>query len=566
MKNAPIETSVLRQLLRSAFLVAAGAVIMLLAQMGLPRLGLARYGSAFRTAYFDCERANDLAAELNKLPLETALSHRLHTTIEIDQLSCLDYRALRYRLQQLKVSSASLNLMEIEVDTGVYGTLPFYHQKSADEATLDRKLQKVVDFYGLRPITIRRYVEDPIWKLGQALFFDPVLSGNRDVSCATCHLLQYGLSDGLPRSIGTNGEGLGPDRRLSRGIQIHPRHSLDLWNRDNNDVSAFFWDGHVEVVNPTKRLFRSPLGRELPKGFDNAMAVQAVFPITIHDEMLGYFGERSSSALPAPHGNKLNDLVVSSSYHGEIAKIQSVHDRILKRLLARDSTPEPWQLEYRALFHDAFPQKSLREMNIVDLGNALSHFEERAFASANSAWDRYIGGDPKAISKEAKVGAIIFFGKGRCAACHSGPLFSDFKYHGVGIFNKIYEDGKYVYDTGRGAVTGNPLDNYHFRTSPLRNVTRIGPYFHDGSTATLMDALVRHLEPLAKTGTYNPDGSHAIDKNQADSVSPILASDIKLTKDEIKTLVAFLGALDAQSRSREQIIPARVPSGIPISH
>jgi cytochrome c peroxidase len=331
-------------------------------------------------------------------------------------------------------------------------------------------------------------------------------------------------------------------------------------------VRAFFWDGHVEVLDARKRLFRSPLGNELPMGFQNAMAVQAVFPITIPDEMLGYFGEHSSSKLPGPHSNKLNDLIVRSSYPSNIAKTHSVHEQVLRRLLTRNSVPEPWQREYRAMFHDAYPQKRLADLSIVDLGNAIAHFEELAFASADSAWDRYIGGDPKAISEQAKVGAIVFFGKGRCAVCHSGPLFSDFQYHCVGIFSKIYVDGRYVNDLGRGGVTGNPRENYHFRTSPLRNVTRIGPYFHDGSTAALNDALVRHLEPLVKAGAYSPDGSFAIEKDQADSISPILASGIKLTKYEVQSLLTFLGTLDAQSRSRDQIIPARVPSGIPISY
>jgi cytochrome c peroxidase len=218
------------------------------------------------------------------------------------------------------------------------------------------------------------------------------------------------------------------------------------------------------------------------------------------------------------------------------------------------------------MFHAAYPQKTLSELSIVDLGNALSHFEELAFASADSAWDRYVGGDPNAISEQARVGAIVFYGKGRCAACHYGPLFSDFQYHGVGIVSKIYVDGKYVNDLGRGAVTGNSSENYRFRTSPLRNVTRFGPYFHDGSTTALSDAIVRHLEPLAKSETYKPDGSFTIERDQADSVSPILASGIKLTKNEVQSLLAFLGTLDAQSRSLEQIVPSRVPSRIPISH
>jgi cytochrome c peroxidase len=296
------------------------------------------------------------------------------------------------------------------------------------------------------------------------------------------------------------------------------------------------------------------------------MAVQAVFPITIPDEMLGSFGERSRGTLPMPHANKVNELVRSKSYASEIARMQSVHAQLLDRLLARTSKPERWQIEYRTMFHRAYPQRNLSEIGIVDVGNAIAHFEELAFASANSAWDQYVGGDETAISEHAKVGAMIFFGKGRCAACHSGPLFSDFKYHSVGIFSKIYVDGRYVDDMGRGGVTGNPHDDYEFRTPPLRNVTRFGPYFHDGSTASLTDAIARHMKPLAKVGTYNPDGSFTIDKDQADSVSPILTTGIRLSNEEIQALMAFLGTLEAQSRSRDQIVPAKVPSGIPISY
>jgi len=558
-----------KQLLRNALLVATGSAVTLVAQQGLPVIGLSLYGKPFRTAYVECQLANAHAAALNSLPLGTALSQQLRKTEEIDQLSCLDYRNLRDRLQQFKVSNAALDLIETQAASGACGVVtdrPRQYRLGRDEASLEQKLSKVVELHGLRPLKIRRYEADPKWKLGQALFFDPILSGNRDVSCSTCHLLQHGLSDGLPRSIGANGEGLGPDRKLSRGIQVHPRHSLDLWNRDNNAVNAFFWDGHVEVLNGRKHLFRSPLGDELPAGFQNAMAVQAIFPITISDEMLGYFGEHSNPTLPQPHANKPNDLVVSTSYPSELARIQSVHEQLLERLLARNSSPEGWQLEYRNMFRDAYPQKQLKELSIADLGNALAHYEELAFASADSAWDRYIAGDAKAISEQAKIGAMVFYGKGRCAACHSGQLFSDFDYHGVGIFDKIYVDGKYVNDLGRGRVTGNPSENYHFRTPPLRNVTKFGPYFHDGSSTTLNDALIRHLEPLANAGAYNPDGSFVIDKDQADSVSPILASGIKLRRDEIESLLSFLGTIEAQSRSREQIVPSRVPSGIPISH
>jgi len=430
---------------------------------------------------------------------------------------------------------------------------------------LDARLQKVVALFRLRPLRIRRYEADPEWRLGQALFFDPVLSGNRDVSCSTCHRLDYGLTDGLPRSIGVNGQGFGANRKLIRGVQTHPRRSLDLWNRDNNAVSAFFWDGHVEVLDSKRRIFRSPLGTALPRGFQNAMAVQSVFPLTVPDEMLGAYGDRSNSTLPKAHARKVNDLVIAASYESDAARMESIYQQLMKRLLAFDEAAAPWQRIYQGMFERAYPAKPLREMSIVDLGNAIAHFEELAFAADDSHWDRYVAGDQSAISREAKLGAILFYGKARCAACHSGLLFSDFSYHSIGVFSNINVNGIPVNDYGRGGVTRRPEDRYTFRTPPLRNVTKRSPYFHDGSTAGLYDAIVRHVDPLARAGSYLPDGDFALHKDQIDSISPILVPEIKVSPTEVRSIIAFLATLESQSRDVDQIVPKHVPSGIPVN-
>lgn len=435
--------------------------------------------------------------------------------------------------------------------------------RARSEARLDDKLQKIIAIYNLRPLEVREFSRDPEMLLGQALFFDPVLSGPRSVSCSTCHILSYGLTDGLPRSIGVAGVGVGSSRRLSNGLLVHPRRSLDLWNRDNNAVSSFFWDGHVEVLDSTKRLFRSPMGSGLPRGFQNAMAVQAVVPITVADEMLGTYGSRSSPMLPMPHANQIDDLVTQRSYASVAAMMQSVYHRLLQRLLGLDSKPYPWQEEYRQMFAKAYRKKPASKISIVDIGNAIAHYEEMAFAANASPWDHYIAGDPSAISEEAKAGAIIFYGRGRCAACHSGQLFSDFKYHSVGIFSKILVNGKPVGDYGRWVVTGDKQDRYAFRTPPLRNVTRRPLYFHDGSTSGIYEALVRHVNPLARAGGYNPDGSFSLDREQIQSISPLLTMEkIRLSSGDFEALITFLTALESQTRNDAQIIPRRVPSGL----
>ena len=103
----------MKQFLWQAFLLAAGSAVTLLALMGLPTLGLTIYGSAFRTAYLDCQLAKIHTAALNSLPLDSALSQRIQKTEDIDELSCLDYQRLRYRLQQFKVGSADLDSIEV---------------------------------------------------------------------------------------------------------------------------------------------------------------------------------------------------------------------------------------------------------------------------------------------------------------------------------------------------------------------------------------------------------------------------------------------------------------------
>ena len=160
---------------------------------------------------------------------------------------------------------------------------------------------------------------------------------------------------------------------------------------------------------------------------------------------------------------------------------------------------------------------------------------------------------------------MIFYGRGRCAACHAGAMFSDFKYHGVGIFSKIIVNGMLVNDYGRWIVTNNEEDRYKFRTPPLRNVTRRPLYFHDGSSSDLARAIIRHVNPLAKSGSYLPDGSFAMDRLKIHSISPLLVEKINLSDADVRMLITFLSALESQSRGTNQIIPDHVPSGIPFA-
>lgn len=141
--------------------------------------------------------------------------------------------------------------------------------------------------------------------------------------------------------------------------------------------------------------------------------------------------------------------------------------------------------------------------------------------SENSPWDRYESGDIKAVSAEAVEGFALFMGKGRCAACHTPPFYGNSTYFNIGL-----EAGKARPDPGRFNVTKNEADSSAFKTPTLRSIALRAPYFHDGSRATL-DEAVRYM---AAGGGDDP------------KKSPIL-SPTGLTEPEIGRLVEFLKTL-----------------------
>ncbi|HSE31414.1 MAG TPA: cytochrome c peroxidase [Pyrinomonadaceae bacterium] len=133
---------------------------------------------------------------------------------------------------------------------------------------------------------------------------------------------------------------------------------------------------------------------------------------------------------------------------------------------------------YKAQFQQVF-QSDATPDNIV---KAIAAFE-RTIISGNTAWDRYQAGDKTAIDQSAWRGSNIFQAI-KCNNCHDGVLFTDQQYHNVGIGMDQKEP-----DPGRFKVTNNAKDTGAFKTPTLRDIAKSAPYFHDGSTATLEEAV-----------------------------------------------------------------------------
>lgn len=278
-------------------------------------------------------------------------------------------------------------------------------------------------------------------ELGRLLFYDPILSGAKDVACATCHHPEYGYAESQELSIGVNGVGLGEMREFAQPntIPFAKRNSHSILNTAFNgittsggydpDSAPMFWDVRV-----------------------NSLEKQALEPIKNFEEMRGH------------------------AYGADLA-VDSVVNR-LRRIP-----------EYTHLFKQAFGRPDA--VNALNLGKALAAFE-RTLVANNSRFDQYMRGDKTALS-ELEVEGMETFLKAGCAKCHNGPMLSDYKLHVLGV-----PDNEKLAQPDAGA--GN---TYAFRTPTLRNLRYTDPYMHNGTLKTLENVL-EFYEDLGGNKSHNP--------------------------------------------------------------
>jgi cytochrome c peroxidase len=201
------------------------------------------------------------------------------------------------------------------------------------EPSLDAQLRQDIARWGVIPIGSIPFQPQALVDLGQALMFDKILSGNRDVACATCHHPSMHEADGLSLSIGTGGSGLGPARTLGPGRQFVRRNAPSLLN-DGLGLSYLFWDGRItRFGNSSNPAGGPPQG--LPGGLPDVLSAQAMLPVLDRREMRGEPGDHDVFGAP----NELAAIADSDS--------AAVWRAIMQRLLAIP--------EYAAMFHRAFP-------------------------------------------------------------------------------------------------------------------------------------------------------------------------------------------------------------------
>lgn len=388
-------------------------------------------------------------------------------------------------------------------------------------------------------------------RLGHALFFDKVLSGNRDIGCSTCHNPAYHTSDLLPMSIGTGGLRPGGGRQLGTGTFLS-RNATELFDRGRPSWRVLLADGRISDLGG---VLQTPFGAQVPDSLDGALAAQALLPLQARDEMRGHAGDLDRSGQP-------NEVALLPD-----TALPAIWAALVTRVVALPG--------YDSLLAAAYPGLAPGEVRIQHLTNALAAFIRTTWQTGNTPFDLYLAGDSTALSPEATRGARLFFGPARCSACHRGPMLSDQEYHNVGV-PPMGPGINGEPDPGRARVTGDPADRFRFRTPALRNVGLTAPYMHNG-VFTSLDAVIRHYSniPLALAlfdpSTIDPRLRPTLRLDAATQAALLVTLDttlrrpIRLTAADVQDIHAFLLALsDPHSSNLLSAIPAAVPSGLPV--
>jgi cytochrome c peroxidase len=395
--------------------------------------------------------------------------------------------------------------------------------------------------------------------LGQLLFYDPILSGARDVACATCHHPRFGTADGLSLGLGDGGIGLGTDRVADKDNlpeERIPRNAPALFNLGIKDLRVLFHDGRIAVDDTRPGGIRTPLDEDMTAGFASLLSAQTMFPVLSPDEMAGHYTESD---------------VARAVRQGVLTGQGGAWDIIARRVADIPA--------YAQMFRDVYPHvQRPDDIAFTDISNAIAVFMEDEWRSDNAPFDAVLRGQAD-LPPLAASGMDLFYGRGGCSDCHSGPLLTDQDYHAMGA-PQIGPGKKARFETlardeGRAEVTGLPEDMFAFRTPSLRNVALTAPYGHAGSHADLAAFVADHADPVAALARYDAgqavlpaldveDDSIMSDPAEVTAIAAAVTTPpVVLSPDDVTALVAFLDSLTDPAAVKGRLgVPDAVPSGL----
>lgn len=353
--------------------------------------------------------------------------------------------------------------------------------------------------------------DEALASAGKTIFESKKISLNGNISCQTCHLQQFGSADGIPNAAAIHGTGEGPKRLLSKA-KLLPRNTLPFWGRGAKGFETFFWDGKVDFAG-SKRL--SQFG-SLPPSNDPLVTAVHLPSVEIR-EMLD------------------EDEFVTRHKKEDVKNSEAVYIAIANNL--KTFEPEASKVLAEHL-HKTVPQ-----LTYLDYARSLAAFIRSEFRVKETKLERFVTKTGSFSDAEVR-GGLIFYGRGRCIVCHSGPHYSDFKFHAVPFPQLGFGKNGFGVDLGRFNVTFDVKDLYTFRTPPLYNVHKTAPYGHSGSVVSVEEAIIAHFDPLRLTATSPMDALQRHEFYKRMALSSASANTVTFLSDtDIADLVQFLDTL-----------------------
>jgi cytochrome c peroxidase len=496
---------------------------------------------------------------------------------------------LTFSSRKWQALGAALFLTAIGLITVVISMYPWDAQAKNDFAShLDRTLIRVLHdagFTGNVEATLEarlgRQIDPRLVDLGRLLFFDKILGLHGDNSCSGCHSPAFGFGDSQPIAIGVdNNDIVGPSRRGPRNQRRSPLVSNTIF------YPALMWTSRFVALSgdpfDSSRGFKFPPPENIVTGEPTLLAAQGSLPSTELVEMAGFTG---ITANPGPFGPRHFQF---DDGHGRVLPAPDAtgfHNFPIQAAVDARLNAIPEYLEkFGLVFNGGVPLRP-GGITITMRRRALAEFQT-ALTAANAPIDRFARGDRHAMTPAQKRGALTFFGKGNCVACHaiagqSNEMFSDFQPHriggpqvapvfGVGSGNTTFDGPGENEDFGFEQTEGDPALRYTFRTAPLRNLKVAPAFFHNGAFGTLEAAIAHHLDVEASLRSYDPDANKLpfdlrpgpFDGILAAGIDPLLKDPARLTKQEFADLVEFVrdGLFDKRVLEFCKHIPESVPS------
>lgn len=263
------------------------------------------------------------------------------------------------------------------------------------------------------------------------------------------------------------------------------------------------------------------LGRKLY--FDERLSLDGTISCaSCHNPLLGFADGRSvAMGITGLRGRRNTPTIVNRLYgktqllDGRAPSLEAQIIHPIENPVEMNNTMEHVveALEADEAMREEFAAAFGSDVTADAIVKAIATFQ-RTILSGNSPYDRFQAGVKKALSESAQRGLALFMSERlRCSVCHSGPNFTDEKFHNTGVGQNIAGC-----DLGRFEVTKNDTDRGRFKTPTLRDIARTAPYMHDGSMRTLKDVvnfydnggranenLSKLLRPLHLTGQEKTD-------------------------------------------------------------